>query len=167
MAQMKVLDYAGLTTLSAFIKQVKEASDNNVSDVSALRKDLTELSSRLAAVLQEVGDCIENLDQNKAYIAVRKDFSLDAGKWTEDSAGAGAEYPYKYVLTLSGVTAEARADAVLDAGSALMAGVCGMSPVTETVLNGVVFRSRTIPTNALTGQLYLTQGAAAPAAQII
>ena len=159
---MKVLTYDGLATLSAFIKQVKKTSDGNTSDVTSLQNDLQELASQLAAVLTEVGDCIETLDSSKAYIAVRKDFSLSADGWVEntDDDEDSFEFAYKYVLAVSGVTAEARADAVLDNNSATMAGIYGMSPVSETVENGVVFRCRTIPEEALSGQLYITQGAA-------
>lgn len=157
---MKVVTYDGLATLSEFIKQVKKTSDGNTSDVTSLQHDLQELASQLAAVLTEVGDCIETLDTSKAYIAVRKDFSLAADGWVEDTDEDSFEYAYKYVLEVSGVTAEARADAVLDNLSATMAGEYGMAPVTETVENGVVFRCRTIPEDALSGQLYITQGAA-------
>lgn len=157
---MKVVTYDGLATLSEFIKQVKKTSDGNTSDVTSLQNDLQELASQLAAVLTEVGDCIETLDSSKAYIAVRKDFSLAADGWVEDMSEDSFEYAYKYVLEVAGVTAEARADAVLDNNSATMAGEYGMSPVSETVENGVVFRCRTIPEDALSGQLYITQGAA-------
>lgn len=157
---MKVVTYEGLATLSEFIKQVKQTSDGNTSDVASLQNDLQELASQLAAVLAEVGDCIETLDSSKAYIAVRKDFSLPVNGWVEDTSEEAIEYGYKCVLTVSGVTSEARADAVLDNLSATLAGDYGMAPVTETVENGVVFRCRTIPEEALSGQLYITQGAA-------
>lgn len=165
MDKMKVLDYNGLSTLSAFVKQVKKTSDGNASDVSSLRTDLQELTSRLTDVLAEVGDCIEALDANKAYIAVRKEFSLAADGWVEDTSEAGIEFGYKYVLAISGVTAEARVDAVLDGSSSILAGEYGMAAFTETVEGGVVFRCRSIPDIALSGQLYITQGAAETAAQ--
>lgn len=162
---MKVVTYDGLATLSEFIKQVKKTSDGNSSDVTSLQNDLQELASQLAAVLTEVGDCIETLDSSKAYIAVRKDFSLATDGWVEDTDGDSDGYAYKYVFSVSGVTAEARVDAVLNSASATVAGEYGMAPVTESVENGVVFRCRTIPETALTGQLYITQGADETAAQ--
>lgn len=163
---MKVVTYEGLATLSEFIKQVKKASDGNTSDVTSLQRDLQELASQLAAVLTEVGDCIETLDSSKAYIAVRKDFSLAADGWAEDAGGVDENMRYKYVFVVSGVTDEARVDAVLDSASATVAGEYGVAPVTESIDGGVVFRCRSIPRTTMTGQLYITQGAEETATQI-
>lgn len=155
---MKILDYNGLATLSAFIKQIKKTSEGNTSDVSELRDDLQELASQIAAVFSEVGDCIETLDSEKAYIAVRKEFSLATSDWKKESSG---DFAYVYTLALSGISAETRADAVLDNASTELAGICGMAPTTETITDGVIFRSRTVPESAISGQLYITQGGTA------
>ena len=61
-------------------------------------------------------------------------------------------------MTLTGVSAETRVDAVLDAVSSAKAGEYGMSAATETAANTVVFRSRKQPSESLTGTLYITQG---------
>lgn len=155
---MKFLDYEGLATLIEFIKQINKASEGNSSDVVELRDDLQELASQIAAVFSEVGDCIETLDSEKAYIAVRKEFSLAVSGWTEETSG---EFEYVYKLAVDGISTETRADAVLDNTSAVLAGISGMAPTTETVANRVVFRSRSIPEGAISGQLYITQGGTA------
>lgn len=158
MSKFKVLDENGLATLTAFIKQVKKTSDGNTSDVSDLREDLQELTSQLAAVLSEVGDCIETLDSDKAYIAVRKELSLTVDGWAANTSDDAEVYPFAYTFPVTGLTAETRADAVLDSTSSAIAGLCGMSPTTETVNGGVIFKTRTKPNSVLTGQLYITQG---------
>lgn len=157
---MKILDYTGLQTLSNFVKQIKGSADANASAVSDLRDDLQGLASKLADVLNEVGGCIETLDSEKAYIAVRKSFSLAVSGWVENDNEEDFDYAYKYVLSVQGVSADTRVDAVLDSNSSSIAGQCEMCPTTESGSGTVVFKTRTIPEEALTGQLYITQGGA-------
>lgn len=154
---MKILDFTGLQLLCQEIKQIREASSSNGGDVSALRDDLKELASQLTAVLSEVGECIDTLDSTKAYIDVKIDTTLAIASWVSDASVAS--HPYKYTLALGGVTPDTRADLVLNTASAAAAGDCGMSPSCETISGGVVFRSKTVPAVALSGQLYITQGA--------
>lgn len=163
MSKLTILDDTGLAALSEFIKRIKKTSDGNTSDVSELRDDLQELASQLAAVLAEVGDCIETLDSKKAYIAVRKELSLTVDGWAANTSEDAGEYPFAYTFPVTGLTAETRADAVLDSTSCTIAGICGMSPTTETVNGGVIFKIRTKPDSVLTGQLYITQGSSGEA----
>lgn len=156
----KLLDFNGLKTLSAIIKQIRTAADDNSSAVSGLGDDVQELTSQLAAALSEVESCLTELDNVKANIAIRKDLSLAADGWVEAEDEDAIEYPYKYALPIADVTENSRADAVLDASSAEIAAYCHMSTTTETVAGSVIFRSRTVPEAAITGQLYITQGAA-------
>ena len=81
--------------------------------------------------------------------------TLAANGWTNDSGDAS--YPYRYQLTVDGITAASRADAVLDAGSVAVASECGVCAVSETAQNTVIFKSRTAPTADLTGTLYITK----------
>ena len=141
----KVFAPGGLEALTEYIKD--------------LRGDLAELATRVSDALQEVGGAILTLDESRAYVSARVSLTLAVSGWVEDSsAGVSDRYPYKYVLALSGVSADTRVDAVLDALSSATAGACGLCSVTETGEDVVIFRSMTIPPTALTGTLYITQG---------
>lgn len=79
-------------------------------------------------------------------------FTLAAASWV---SGSGiTAYPYKYVLSVSGVTAESAVNAVLSAASAAQASAGGMCACCESGAGTVTFYSRTKPTSALTGTLY-------------
>ena len=148
--KLKAFDAAGLAAVAAAIKQAQSTGDNAASD-------LTTLANMVSDILTEIGGAIEQLDANKAYIAVSKDFTLAANSWINDSAGS-AQYPYEYELTLSGVSSDVRADVVFDHTSAYHAGSCGMSAISSTAENKVILRSNKQPEQALTGTVYLTRG---------
>ena len=100
----------------------------------------------------------QRLDALEAGTPKAMDLVLSSNGWTEDAGDAN--YPFKYTLTVTGVTDASRADAVLDAGSVAIASDCGVCAVSETVTNTVIFKSRTAPTADLTGLLYITKTAA-------
>lgn len=149
--KIKAFAPGGLEALTTYIKN--------------FRTDFETLVLKVNDALQEIGGAISELDDEKAYIDANMSFTLAAASWVSDSSGGSvaAQYPYKYTLALTGVTADTRVDAVLDAVSAANAGICGMCPVTETAANAIIFRSRTRPTAALAGTLYFTQGETAEA----
>lgn len=89
------------------------------------------------------------LDALEAGTPVRQVLTLDSGEWTDDSGDA--EFPYQYRLAVAGVTAASVANAVLDDASAELAYEYGLSSVTDTDTDTVIFRSRTAPDTALTG----------------
>jgi len=153
---MKVFNSKGLSALCSAVKQVKEASDCNTSDVSAMRQDLQELAARLTDVLSEIGECIETLDTEKAYIDVRMAFALPVEGWSVNHNRT--DYRYKYILSAAGITDKTRADAVIDSKSIPIVCACEMCPTTETIENGIVFLCNDIPEDTITGQLYLTRG---------
>lgn len=78
---------------------------------------------------------------------------ISASGWTNDSGDEN--FPHRYVMTVDGVTAASRADAVLDDASIKVASVSGVCAVSETAANSVIFKSRTAPTSDLTGTLYV------------
>lgn len=149
---IKAFDADGLAAVIAAIKAAQETGEG-------VGENLAALATTVNAVLTEIGGAINTLDSTKAYIAVSKDFTLAANSWAEDRAGS-AVYPYKYELTLSGVTSDVRADIIFDHASAYAAGNCGMSPVSSTTTNKIILRSANIPAQALTGTVYLTKGKA-------
>ena len=148
--KMKAFDAQGLAVLTNYVKQLKQTSDDTATDLS-------NLATQLADILSEVGGAIMQLDANKAYIAVSKDFTIVANDWVEDAA-TSEQYPYKYVLTLNGASTDTRADIIFDYLSAYYAGQCGISPISSTAENQIILRSYKKPEHNLTGTLYITRG---------
>lgn len=87
-----------------------------------------------------------------------QDMTLAQNGWTNDSGDEN--FPFKYVLSVEGVTTASRADAVLDAGSIVVASACGMCAACDTAEGSVVFKSYTVPAADLTGKLYIKKQAA-------
>lgn len=151
----KLFDLSGLTALISTIKQIRTTAGDNAAAVSDLGDDMQGLTRQLADALGEIE---QYLTEN---IAVMQEFTLEVTGWTEDNSVAA--YPYKYVFAAEGVTVNSRADAVLDAASADIAANCQMSTTSETAEGSVIFRSRTRPASAISGQLYITMGAGSAA----
>lgn len=81
-------------------------------------------------------------------------FTLAAANWV---SGSGiTAFPYKYTLSVSGVTADSVVRAVLNPASVEIAAECGMCSCCESGSGTVTFYSRTAPTSALTGTIYFT-----------
>lgn len=112
----------------------------------------------LAQLQQFAKKADERLDDLEANSPRGMALTLSAGGWTEDSGDAN--YPYRYVLAVTGVTEASRADAVLDPASVAAATVCGVCVVTETGEGTVIFKSYEAPGADLTGRLYITKTAA-------
>lgn len=97
-------------------------------------------------------------DALEANMSKGRELTIAKGGWTNDSGDVN--FPYQYVLSVEGVTTASRADAVLDAGSIVVASACGMCSACDTVEGSVVFKSYTAPTANLTGKLYVKKTAA-------
>lgn len=160
---MKLLGSDGLKTLGEYLKQTMKTADGLTSAVSGMGEDIQGLTGQLAGALQEVENCLNELDAVKANIAVRQEFALAADSWTENSDEnvSISGYPYCCFLVVVGVTANSRIDAVLDAASADIAAICGLCPTTETADGIVIFRSRLVPEASIGGQIYIMQGSEA------
>lgn len=152
---MKFVDFTGLKTLSAYLKQTMLMAGENSSAISGLTDDVQGISGHLTATLKEVENCLNELETAKANIAIRQEFTLAASGWVEDKATP--DYPFKYVFVVEGITPADRVDAVLTTASMDTASSCKLSPTTETVNGGVIFRSCVAPGNDISGQLYITQ----------
>lgn len=105
----------------------------------------------------------KRLDDLEANSPKGQSLTLAQSSWTNDSGDTN--YPYQYNLTVAGLTAESRADVVLDAASVAVASDCGVCAVCETAADTVIFKSRTAPTADLTGLIYITQTAAMSSAE--
>ena len=157
---MKLLGSDGLKTLGEYLKQTIKTADGLTSAVSGMGADIQGLTGQLTGALQEVENCLNELDAVKANIAVRQEFALAADSWTENSDEIVPISGYLHCCTLAvaGVTANSRIDAVLDAASADIAAACGLCPTTETADGIVIFRSRLVPEASISGQIYIMQG---------
>lgn len=100
----------------------------------------------------------ERLDRLELNLEKGQDMTISKSGWTNDSGDEN--FPYQYVLSVEGVTTASRADAVLDAGSIVVASACGMCAACDTADGTVVFKSYTVPTADLTGKLYIKKQAA-------
>lgn len=138
----KFLNFAGLQTLSGIIKGIKTTADDNTSAVADLGKDVQALAGNVAEAVEELA-------------TARQAFTLETSGWAADSSVA--DYPYKYTFALAVATADSRVDAVLSAGSQSVAAACHMCTTTETAAGSVTFRAKTMPTGAISGQLYITE----------
>ena len=99
------------------------------------------------------------LDDLEANRAKGQCFTLNKSDWTEDSGDEN--FPYQYKLMIEDVTAASQVNAVLDANSVVVAVVAGVCSVNETTDDGnVVFKSCEVPTEDLTGILYIKKTAA-------
>lgn len=149
--EIKAFKADGLTAIIAYIKQAQTTGNEVGANLAALATAVND-------VLTGIGEAVNSLeDSTKAYIAVSKNFTLSANSWLNDTASSEI-YPWKYELTLTGVTVDVRADVIFDHASAYVAGNCGISPVSSTAKNKVILRSSSKPTVNLTGTLYLTRG---------
>lgn len=146
---LKLLDLPGLKALSSVINQIRKTAGDNSSAVSDLKTDLAGLS-------ETVTQAVTELDQSKADAIVKRSFVLEISGWTEDRNGS-EKYPYKYSFALSGANTRTRVDAVLSEGSEDVAAACKMSRRTETSDGSVTFRSGTMPSGAISGELCITQ----------
>lgn len=100
----------------------------------------------------------ERLDRLELNLEKGQSLHLAKGSWTKDSGDEN--FPYRYALTVSGVTDASRAEAVLDEGSIAVAVACGLCPVCRTAVGAVMFKSVAVPEGDLTGMLYIKKEAA-------
>lgn len=100
----------------------------------------------------------ERLDRLELNLEKGQNLLLSQSGWTIDSGDEN--FPYRYVLSVEGVTTASRADAVLDDSSIAIASACGVSTACHTADGTVVFKSYSTPTADLTGVLYIKKEAA-------
>ena len=100
----------------------------------------------------------KRLDRLELNLEKGQDMTISKSDWTNDSGDEN--FPYQYVLSVEGVTTASRADAVLDAGSIVVASACGMCAACDMAEGSVVFKSYTAPAADLTGKLYIKKQAA-------
>lgn len=108
--------------------------------------------SRLAGI---AADALTEQNAAKADRPLRSAVTLPASGWVDDGA---ADYPKHYDITVSGVTADDRADVIVAPGSLGTATDCGLCPVTETRSGAVRVRAASVPSAAISAQLWIQKG---------
>lgn len=97
----------------------------------------------------------KRLDALEENMTQRLELSILQSGWTNDSGDA--KFPYQYVLTVDGVTADTVANAVLDEAGVAAASACGVCAACRTAAGVVVFKSYEVPAADLNGVLYITR----------
>ena len=108
--------------------------------------------SRLAGI---VAEAMTEQNEAKADRPLRSAVTIPVSGWSDDGA---ADYPKRYDIALSGVTANDRADVIIAPGSLGTATDCGLCPTTETRSGGVRVRAASVPDAAISAQLWIQKG---------
>lgn len=109
----------------------------------------------LETLLEFAKKADERLDKLEGNAPKWLELTLPVSGWTNDSGDTA--YPYKYVLTVDGMTASSRADLILDSASIILGVTCGFCNETETDTDSVIFKSTKVPAAELSGLLYITK----------
>lgn len=157
---LKVLQDGGLNVLATIIKQIRTTADGNTSAVSDLGNDVQGLTERLADALQEVEDCLTELENAKADKAVYTQMTLAAANWAAntDEGMLSAGYAYAYDLAVAGVTAADSAEGIIQPGSITAAYDCGLCAISETGDGSIRYYAKAVPASDILMQVRIIQG---------
>lgn len=97
----------------------------------------------------------ERLDALEAAKITALNITLSDSGWTGNSGDT--DYPYRYVLTVTGVTTASRADAIFDDSSVAVGAAAGVHNCPETGDGTVIFKSAAVPSADMTGLLYINK----------
>lgn len=153
----KAFNESGLTALCSFIKQIKGTADSNMSAVSGLSGDLSELATQTATALTDVNTALDTMDGEKQDKSDFQTAALAVSGWTEntDSESKAAGYAYAYDAAIDGATAADGAETVIAIPSMEAAASCGLC-ATADVLDGVIrYYAVSAPTVEITVQVRL------------
>lgn len=75
--------------------------------------------------------------------------------WQSDS---NSYYPYYYDITVAGITANDGANVVIAVNSLNIASDCGLCPTNETLANKVRVRASSVPSAAMTANIWIMRG---------
>lgn len=132
------------------------ANDKNIT-LSQLTETLQKADDRFideSELSEHVQQAFEDADSSGVFDSSRAAFALAVASWV---SGSGiTAFPYKYELTVSGVTADSEVRVVLDPASVEIAAECGVCSSCESGTDMVTIYSRSAPASALTGTLYFT-----------
>lgn len=118
----------------------------------AITKD--QLDTAVARVASEVSNAAaQDIENSKPTFS---DFTIPTTGWVQDASVP--DYPLRYDLTVTGVTANDRATVIIAAIGQADAIACGLCPTNETLANTIRLRSRTAPEAAIPAVYWLDEG---------
>lgn len=135
----KVFNDTGLTALCSIIKQIRKTADGNMSAVSGLSGDLSELATQTAAAFTEVNTALDTIDGEKQDKSDFQILTLAVSGWAanSDSETLAAGYAYIYDAAIADATAADGAETVIAVSSMKTTASCGLC-ATADVLDGVI-----------------------------
>lgn len=156
MSKWKITDSLGFSTLINYVKQTKQVSDGNTSDISDLRDDIQGLASQTAETFQAVDTALETMDSEKQDLTNEVSATIPVTGWKEDTSVA--DYPKYYDLTATGITAVDSASVYIAPASIGAAVNCGICPTCETLAGKIRIRSAQVPSSAISVRYWIEKG---------
>lgn len=154
MAHWKFPDLLGFSALIHFIKQTKQASDANASDVSGLQEDVQGLASQTAETFEQVDAALTAMDSGKQDKAAAIPVTIPVSGWQSDSGA----YPYCCDIAAEGVTENDLAAVYIAPESMDAAAACGLCPSCETLAGVIRIRAKAVPDAALAAEYHVEKG---------
>ena len=83
-----------------------------------------------------------------------KSFSIPVNGWVSDSSG-NVDFPYYYDLSVSGITTNDVIMGLVNEADMNVATSCGLYDRIESLSNKIRFRSKSVPSNAISGYWWI------------
>ena len=106
-------------------------------------------------ILQATTDALVEMNTVKADKENAVSITIPVTGWNSDST---ANYPYYYDITVAGITTNDGANIAIAVSSLYDASECGLCPTNETLTNKVRIRASSIPTAAMSADLWIRRG---------
>ena len=110
----------------------------------------------VAQLATSVTDAVEEMDTVKADKSVSVSFVIPASGWVSDTTVA--DYPYRYDLSVSDITALDKATVSIAPNSMSTAIACGLCPTNETLAGKIRFWSKSVPAKDISAEYWIEQG---------
>lgn len=132
-----------IIALATHLKQVAQAAK-------------TYTDSLISETAKETIKAIKEMDRAKVDKISAVAVTISTDGWVEDETWK--DYPLRYDITATGVTAADRVDVILSPGSLSAATECGVCQTCETQDGKIRIWARTAPAEALTAEYRIIQG---------
>lgn len=133
---------------------------NIIALVTHLKLVAQEAKKYAAGLVSELSDAtleaMQEMDNAKADKISAVAVTISTDGWVEDKTWK--DYPLRYDITTTGMTAADRADVILSPGSLRAATECGVCQTCETQEGKIRIWARTAPAEALTAEYRIIQG---------
>jgi len=113
---------------------------------------------KLGESLKIITNAITEMDENKVDKTSSVSSTIPTTDWISDSTYS--DYPYRYDLKITGVTANDFVIIVVSPTSFNIARACGLCPTNESAAGVVKLWAKTAPTSAISIEYRIEEGAA-------